>query len=150
VALAIARTVVAELAAVYLELGIFIARREYPVLIVHKNAVTEHQLPLFKTDACTISIGNASAGKLDILHEKTAASQHPNTLSLSGGPVGNQPRAPLDAAYREPLLRPHGDIAAIIAGLDFHDVAICGRASGGGYGCVVKAGSDSQYSLRER
>ena len=53
-----------------------------------------------------------------------AIANDPDRLAFRNPAIGFQHRRAADAADGQPLLQPHGNVTAIVAGRDLHDVAV--------------------------
>ena len=81
-------------------------------------------LPRFEADARAVAGIRARALERDVLDGEIAVANDPDRLAFRYPAFGFQHRRAADAADRQPLLQPHGDVAAIVAGRDLDDVAV--------------------------
>ena len=120
----------AELAVLDLELRGGVAAGQDPILVVREPAPAHREPPLLEADPRTVQVGSACAAELDPFDDVVAVTKHPDRLAFRDGPLRIEHRRSADAADDEPLLRPHGDVAAIGAGGDLDRVAVAGRLRG--------------------
>lgn len=135
-----------ELAVFDVEFAAFVVVGEDTVLVFEEGAIAQDEVAFFEADAGTIAVFNLGPGKLDVLHGDPAATDDPDAFAFDVATVGCQSRLAADGADGELVLGPDGDVAGVVAGFDFHGVAVAGILRGSGDAGVGLEATDAQDS----
>lgn len=102
-------------------------------LVAPEQTVPQAQLPAFESNAGAVEVIDPGADEVDVVDLEIASANDPDRLAFGALPVGKEARRAVDAAYCQALLLPHGDVAAVVTGLDLDHVAVAGQSRGVGH-----------------
>ena len=115
VASAVTIAVAAKLTVFDDQFSVCLAAGKNAIFIVREGAIAHAQGALFKPYARPVAVWNASAHKVKPFHRHLSAPHHPDSFSLSRRARRNQPDPSADGSQRQPVLRPHCHVGAVIA-----------------------------------
>src|SRR5690606_36442576 len=100
-----------------------VVRRQDSVLVVEEARVAHDERSMLEADAGAVAVGHARADEVEAFDLEVPVADHPDPLVLCRLALGLQHGASADGADRQALLPPDRDVAGVLAGLDFDDVA---------------------------
>lgn len=137
-------TIAGEFAVFDVEFAAFVVVGEDAVLVVEEGAVAQDEVAFFKADAGAVTMFHLGPGKLDVLNGDPATTDDPDAFAFDVAAVGCQSSLAADGADGELVLGPDGDVARVVAGFDFHSVAVACVFRGGGNAGVGLEATDAQ------
>ena len=130
VTLAVAVAVVPELTVGDFQFHLRIVAGQDAVFVAGETAVAHCQQTLLQPDAGPVFVRYLGTGKVETVDRHAPGTYHPDRLTFGSASLGHEFHPATDGTHGDVGLIPNGDIAAVVAGIDFDGVTVLGLRRG--------------------
>lgn len=147
VGLTIAIAVAGKFAIFDVEFRRFVVVGEDAVFVVEESTVADDKVAFFKADTGAVLVFYFAVVEADILDRDAATAHNPDSFALNVAPIGKEADGAANAANGEVILIPDGDVAHVVAAVDFDGITVACYAGCSGNRGIGLSGTNAQDSL---